>query len=259
MKLKKTKNSSQNFCSQDSCSQDSYFTAATSWSDDRFIFLELSRKRYQFAFFVMAGLVCILTITLATLIPLKKIQLAVIHDGPSGETWISTLDAGEIPKANWSKTKSEIAQYINLRESYDPVLYPYQSKQISAFSNDLVQDGYLSEQDKINSLAPLNFLSDKGFRTITVTSVIPLDLESKNTAAERGHLNLAQVNFISTDHYFSDPDSANNNINNFLKTSYTVLVSWGYTGIPNNPSDLLENWDGFEITKYQKQVVNMDK
>ena len=228
-----------------------YFTVAKCWADDRFLSLELSRKRYQIAFLSMSGLVGILVLALIFLLPLKKIQLAIVHEGPSGETWISTLDPGEIPTATWAKTKSELAQYVRVRETYDPILYPYESKQLRWFNNDLVQDEYLSLQDKNNLSGPLNFLGDKGFRTIVINSVVPLDLASKNTPKEPGHINLAQVNFVATDHYFGQSEDS-------LKTPYTVLISWGYAGIPSEPSELLANWDGLFISKYQRQVMNID-
>lgn len=239
---------------------DNIFAAATRWSDDRLIFLELSRKRYQIAFFSMSGLVALLILCLISLFPLKKIQLAIVHQGPSGDTWVSTLNAGEIPQSSWAQTESEIAHYVTLRESYDPVLYPYQSKQITEFSNDLVLDGYLSEQDKSNTTSPINFLSDKGYRTIIIQSVLPLDLASKNTTAETGHINLAQVIFTATDHYFSNINTNNsNNPDNPLGSArYTALVSWAYTGISSNPEIILNNWDGFVITKYQKQLMNIN-
>jgi len=236
-----------------------YFKLARTWADDYSISLELSRRRYQMAFLVMAALVFILMIGLVSLLPLKKIQLAVIHEGPSGETWISSLDTGAKPSSSWAKEKSEIAHYVSLRESYDPMLYPYLSQQMAWFNDDLVQAGYLQEQSPTNQNSPSNFLSNRGFRTVKINSVIDLDLESKNTDTERGHLNLAQVNYEITDHFFgASGDSVDGlNPNSPNRQTYTALISWSYTGVPDSPEALLQNWDGFVITKYQTQRVNL--
>lgn len=250
-----------------------YFKLARSWSDDYSIALELSRRRYQIAFLSMSGLVLLLIISLISLLPLQKIQLAIVHEGPSGETWVSTLDAGAKPSTTWGKEKSEIAHYVYLRESYDPMLYPYLSAQIRWFNDDLVQGEYLAAQSPNNHDSPSRLLSDKGFRTVKINSIVALDLESKNTDTERGHLNLAQVNYVITDHSFGfenlaesvgsdSPDSPNSsgesdNFSNASSRAYTALISWSYAGVPDQPEGLLQNWDGFVVSKYQTQRVNL--
>jgi len=261
---------------------ETYFEGAKSWADDRFLWLEVSRQRYQVAFFSMLILVGLLSLSLLKLLPLKTIQLAVIHEGVGGAVWVSALSAGDIPKANWAKTSQEIAHYVEIRESYDPILYHYFLRELRVFSSDLVMDGYLALQDQKDSLAPVNFLGTKGYRTVEVKSVVPLDLESKNNAKEQGHINLAQVTFVTTDHYFDFSGAMSNETensatddgaegtngpagtNNMMsaqtlgsadKTAYTVLVSWAYTGVPQDPSLILEDWDGFLITKYQRQMM----
>ena len=59
-----------------------YFKLARSWADDYSVSLELSRRRYQTAFLAMAALVFVLIISLISILPLKKIQLAIVHEGP---------------------------------------------------------------------------------------------------------------------------------------------------------------------------------
>ncbi len=240
-----------------------YFSIARNWADDYSISLELSRRRYQMAFLGMAFLVLVLIISLVLLLPLKKIQLAIVHEGPSGETWVSTLDTGVVPSTTWAKEKSEIAHYVSLRESYDPMLYPYLSQQIHWFSDDLVQNQYAQEQDPNNPESLSHFLLDKGFRTVKINSVVNLDLESKNTDTERGHLNLAQVNYVVTDHWFGVGGSEDieapetSETPNNTSQAFTALISWSYTGVPDSPDALLQNWDGFVVTKYQTQRVNL--
>ena len=62
--------------------------------------------------------------------------------------------------------------------------------------------------------------------------------------------NMAQVQFVLKDHVFGQTQEAT--------TSYKAMVSWRYKGMPNNPKEMLMNWDGFEITHYWVTPMSID-
>lgn len=226
-----------------------YFKAARAWSDDINTVTLISRNRYKTAFFAAFGLCALLVICVTTLVPLQHTELVVVHEGPSGYNWISTTKKYGQLQPNWVRTKSEIANYVVARESYDPLLYRYQTNQVKVLSTPQVQAEYELAQSSDNKAAPINVLGAKGYRTVIINSVLPLDSKSKNKNGVKKHVNLAQVNYVIVDHLFGQ--------NQTIKTPYTALVSWQYNGTPKDPAKMITDWDGFQITKFIAQPVNV--
>lgn len=242
-------NQSSSSNADSSKSNSNYFQEAKSWADDIYTATIVSRNRYKIAFFSMAGLSALLVLSVCMLIPAQHTELVVVHQGNSGYTWISTTKPHEKLPQNWNRTRSEIANYVRARESYDPVLYGYQTKDVDLFNTSEVQSEYEMAQDSHNKLAPINLLADKGYRTVTINNIMLLDDESKNTKNDSHHVNLAQVDFVVKDHFFD--------ANRTVETPYRAIVSWRYAGVPSSAYQKLKNWDGFKITKYVVQPVNM--
>lgn len=228
--------------------EENYFEQASSWADDQYASAIVSRKQYQLAFFATMVLSALLTIAVGTLALNQHTQLVVVHEGDNGYAWVSTAEARQTVPANFARTESEIAHYVRARESYDPVLYPYQTQEVKGQSDDEVYAEYTLSQATTNPTAPIHALGSKGYRTIVVQSILPLDSESQNTRSHGGHINLVQVDFMAIDHLFGESKT--------LDTPYTALVSWRYRGVPNNPAELYSNWDDFTVTKYQVEPVN---
>ena len=135
------------------------------------------------------------------------------------------------------------------RESYDPLLYKYQTQDVNFFNTPEIQAEYEMAQDPQTKMAPINLLADKGYRTVMINNIMTLDSKSKNKSIRDHHVNLAQVDFVVEDHLFG--------ANKTIKMPYTALVSWRYRGVPSDAYQKLKNWDGFTITKYVVQPVNV--
>ena len=99
-------------------------------------------------------------------------------------------------------------------------------------------------QDHNNKESPLYILGTKGYRTVNVESVIPISSLMKGH-----HQSLAQVQFVMTDHLFNQSTT--------VSQAYKALVSWRYKGMPNDPQQMFNNWDGFEITHYLIEPMNV--
>ena len=222
-----------------------YFQHANSWADDIYTAMITSRNRYQLAFFACLLLCALLTVCLIILIPTQHTELVVVHEGDSGYVWLSTTQQDAKLPSNWARSKAEIAHYIITRESYDPLLYGYQSNEVKLLSSPQVLNEYEISQDNSNKLAAINLLGSKGYRTVTVNNVLSL-----NDFQKGKKVNLAQVDFVIVDHLFGDTQT--------IKTPYTALVSWQYNHLPTDSQKMLSNWDGFQITKYIIQPVGFD-
>ena len=197
----------------------------------------------------MAGLSALLVISVCMLIPIQHTELVVVHQGESGYTWVSTTKPHEKLPQNWARTRSEIAHYVMARESYDPLLYGYQTKDVNLFNTSQIQAEYEMAQDSHNKTAPINLLADKGYRTVMINNIMMMDSASQNKNGVGNHVNLAQVDFVVEDHFFG--------AHRTVKIPYTALISWRYDGIPSDAYRKFKNWDGFKVTKYAVQPVNV--
>lgn len=225
----------------------SYFSNACSWIDDYHSSLISSRNRYQYAFFVSAILSVALVFSLIVLLPLQKTQLVIVHEGPTGYEWITTAKPQQPINPTWLRTKAEIAHYIETREAYDPDLYFYQYHEVQLLSSTTVFSAYESSQISSNKTAAINLLGTKGYRTVIIKTILPLNHAPNSTDKNSQQSHFAQVDFVVIDHLLDTT--------NVVKTPYSVLVGWRYVGIPTDPYQRLHNWDGFQITQYSIQPV----
>ncbi len=227
--------------------KEDYFEAAKTWADDYYALAVASRNRYQKAFLSVLGLSALSIFAILFLLFRQQIQLIVVHEGVSGYEWISSVKVGESPPASWLKTRAEIARYVSSRESYDPILYGYQTKEVRLMSSSSVLSDYESTQDAKDKDSPVNLLGTQGYRTVQILNVLSIDKIPKDPVPGIHHENLAQVNFVREDHLL--------NRNQIIKKPYTAMISWKYRGLPKDPEQWFRNWDGFEVTKYEVQPV----
>lgn len=230
-----------------------YFEQATEWSNDRYHFMELSRDRYRLAFFSSMALSFALTVSIALLLPLKKIEPIIVHQNDrTGEVWVAPMTTPYVP-ANQAQVESQLVGYVIARESYSTIDYNNRYQQVEFQSNDTVGKQYATAQDISTQTSPLNVLGESGTRSIAVEDVIFIDKSGLKTGnrpqRNLASHNLAQVNFVETD-----------NVNGNITKQYKVAtISWKYLGTPSNPQAVWENWNGFTVTYYhvdQRNVPN---
>jgi type IV secretory pathway component VirB8 len=224
-----------------------YFESARTWSDDYYAMAIASRNRYQMAFFAVLAVLAVVVGCLGYVVLKQNIQLIVVHQSPAGYEWISTVKPGEKIPATWMKTRSELVRYLTMRESYDPVLYAYQTKEVGLMSASQVMREYEFAQDAKHQNALVNLLGARGYRTVQVLTVLAIDKIPEQPTPGVHHENLAQVSFVVEDHFLDS--------NSIVKTPYTAMISWEYTGTPLDPESQFKNWDGFRVTKYVVQAV----
>ena len=232
-----------------------YFTLASSWSDDWVSQTLLSKQRYKLLFIIMSSLCALLVLAIILLTPLVRTQLIVVHEGVGGQgSWVSLVKNNEKIPISWARAKNEIAHYVISRESYDPLLYKHNLKLVKLFSAKAVESQYILEQSDRKS-ALINTLGAKGYRTVDIKNILPLDLDKtrsddKRDNSKKGDLansaNLAKVDFEVIDHFIGSTQT--------VRQSYSAIISWGYLGAPADPEGKFNNWDGFLVTKYIRQV-----
>ena len=66
----------------------------------------------------------------------------------------------------------------------------------------------------------------------------------------KDHQSLAEVVFT-----LSDTDKTSGKT---TSTHYNAMISWQYTNPPDSPETRWQNWDGFEVTRYSKQLRSVE-
>ena len=229
-----------------------YFQKARSWTDDVYTHTLVSRNRYQLAFLVAMGFASLLLIMLALVVLNQHVSMVVVHRNESGFTYITLEDQKHVPEITRKEIEADIVRYVVARESYHPATYQEQSSLVSLLGDASVNSGYELNQGKSNLNAPVHLLKNTGYREVRVKSILFLDnINETNPETHERHKNLAQVNFVMSDHLFST--------SNHIDTPYTALISWDYRGAPSNPEKMWKNWSGFTVTAYQLSQVSVNK
>jgi len=228
----------------------SYFVRAKSWADDIYTETIASRNRYRFALIWSACLISSLLIIITILLPLEHTELVVVHHSDSGTVWIEPLHKSYAPKKQ-AEVESDIVRYLINRESYNATSYHQQYSLVNVLSFPAVAKQYMQSQSLSNKNSDVNRFGNSGTRTVHVENVVFLDNVSLNRAdrKSRKHHNLAQVNFVVTNH--------NKLTGKTTRRPLLALISWVYRGTPSDPESKWRNWDGFAVTRYTVEQRNV--
>jgi type IV secretion system protein VirB8 len=226
-----------------------YFEKARTWADDTFGALEQSRNRYQVAFFSSMGLNVLAISAVFALAHVQTLVPMMVHHFDNGVVTVEPLSQEKAPMNKW-QIESDLVRYIQHRESYDVNAYRAQYDVVNLLSSDSVAKAYMSEQDRAEKSSPINTLGVEGKREVHVYNINFLDNISLNEKSlPKDHRNVAEVVFTLTD---TDKNTTQKTLHH-----YSTLVSWEYVKPSDNPAERWQNWDGFLVTHYTKQVRNV--
>ena len=221
-----------------------YFNRARTWADDTFGQLQQSRNRYQLAFVLSMGLNITAGCAIATLAHYQTLVPLLIHHYDNGVTTVEPATQTKAP-TNQAQVESDLVRYISNRESYDISSYRVQFDLISLLSNNTVADEYIKEQDKADKQSPVNTLGATATRTVHIYSINFLDgLQFNDQELEKNHHNVAEVVFTLTD---TDKFTSKK-----TEHHYNALISWLYVTPSTSPDARWQNWDGFQVVRYNK-------
>ncbi|MCE3043973.1 virB8 family protein [Legionella sp. 16cNR16C] len=226
-----------------------YFKQAKHWADDQFARVEVSRNRYQVAFLASMGLNLCAVLAVSVLAPMQTLIPMLVHHYDNGVMTIEPVTQANAP-INKTQVESDIVRYITQRESYEVSAYRSQFDLVSLLSSGSVNDEYLREQSKSNSQSPVVQLGNKAMRSVHVYSINFLDNVLFNDQDfPKNHHNVAEVVFT-----LIDTDKATGQQ---TETQYSAVIAWVYNQPSNAPDIRWKNWDGFQVTRYSKQLRNV--
>ncbi|HAT8967392.1 TPA: hypothetical protein JBA93_11925 [Legionella pneumophila subsp. pneumophila] len=227
-----------------------YFKRARSWADDQFGRIEQSRNRYQAAFFSAMGLNVAAIMVIGMLAHYQTVVPMLVHHYDNGVTTVEPIENKETP-INRAQIESDIARYIQYRESYDASSYRAQFELVHLLSNSTVAKEYLQEQDAANATSLIHVLGNHIKREVRIYSINFLDsILANEKDLHKDHHALAEVVFSLID---TDKTSGKT-----TTTHYNAMISWRYTNPPDSPETRWKNWDGFEVTRYTRQTRLME-
>lgn len=230
--------------SQEKNNQD-YFQLATSWADDYYTRIVVSRHRYQMAFLAAIGLCGLLTISVMMLSKTHEYIPLLVHHYDSGAVSVSPASQTGAPE-NQAEIESDLVRYVISRESYDPASFDQQYQMVTLLSDSSVARVYQEQQNADDDQALIHRFGNKSVRSVKIEEVNFLDNENLNSKEkhETNHRNLAEVHFIVTDKNVSSGKET--------RTPFVAIMAWEYGGIPSDPEIRWMNWNGFTVTSYQR-------
>jgi type IV secretion system protein VirB8 len=222
-----------------------YFKEAKSWADDNFGRVTLSKKRYQLAFLLTAIGNILALCVIAALAHYQTLVPLIIHHYDNGVTTVEAIQEERLPKER-AQIESDIARYVQFRESYDASSFRAQFELIHLLSNTQVASDYAHSQEASKPDSPIHMLGEHSKREVRIYSINFLDTElASEKDIHRDHQDLAEVVFSLMD---TDKSTGKTTLNHFK-----ALISWRYTQAPQSPEKRWLNWDGFEVIRYSKQ------
>lgn len=224
-----------------------YFILAKSWATDYFVELENSRifwRRCALYFLIPCFVLALLALVL--LMPLQKVTPLMIQHYQNGLVSVEPVKMSKVIK-NEEQIKSDIAKYIQFRESYSAQAYDYQYHLIALLSSGSALKNYVHNQDAVNKNSPIHVLGTHTYLTVKIKNIMILNQSNQSDSDRNKHKkNLAQVEFVVTQH-----SQLSGAIKNFPKMA---LLSWHYRKPSSNPEKRWMNWDGFSVQFYQVQA-----
>jgi type IV secretion system protein VirB8 len=221
-----------------------YFERARDWQGDRLHRAEVAAQRWFIAFLVAALTVLSITIALIILLPLKTlVPLVVQHNPKTGEIWVHQ-PATPYAAENSAQTEADLVRYVVTRESYSAVDLNQRFHLVMLQSNANVADQYANAQANSNPHAPIQQFGINGARTVQIEDIVFLN-KSDSVITNRFHQpasNLAKVDFSMT----STPTTGQSST-----TYWVATIAWIYRGLPDNPQEAWDNWNGFTVTTYR--------
>lgn len=219
-----------------------YFELSESWFDDVYTNTLISRRRYQWAFFASFGLCGLLSIALAGLSPLVRVETQIIHHYSDGTIEVEAPKAGVV-NVDEEGVENDVVRYVVLRESYDKGAFPEHYRQVNHLSNREVASQYrLVSQPK----HPDSLMATLGENTTRVVHVEHLEFLDKESVEEIGHHNLVKVFFTLTD---NNPQAGTAKVRH-----RAAIMSWHYRGVPKRLEERAMNPNGFVITDYSVET-----
>ena len=183
------------------------------------------------------------------LIPIQHLQPLIIHHYTDGRVTVDPVTDSSL-LLDRAQLENDLVRYVVNRESYDPMAYADQYHLILWMSDSAMAGSYIDSQRSTNSSSLIHQLGSHRYRTVHIDNVVILDEMPTDPNTRGNHHNLAEVHAVLVDH----------SLNTSVKRSQavSVIMSWEYTKPSMDPDIRWRNWDGFQVTHYQKKHRNWE-
>ena len=203
--------------------------------------MQLKLRRCYFVLALLAVSFLAISVSQLWLFFSKSQDLIVLHDTGNGSAWITQQRGIATPTE--AATRSNIANYIKMRESYSATSFSHQYRETNKQSSPAVGLEYRRQQSSTNKSSLLRRMGRQGVRKIKVNDVILLPFKSsKKFERVASQHPFAEIHFTSIEM---------TSLSGIPKIkNHTAILSWGCLGIPEDPEERLVNWMGFKVYYY---------
>lgn len=210
-----------------------YYANAQSWADDRQDGLRRSQKLAWVIAGVAIGIACLEALALASLAPLKRVELnTLLVDRQTGYTRMLKGDGIERIAADEALTQSLLAQYVIARESFDITTAVQDYRKVGLWSADTARSGYVAMMQANNPSSPLRRLPRT---SLIVTRIKSVSLLGPGTALVRfGTERLDQGQLENS------------------SAPWVAVLRYRFAKAPMSLDDRLLNPLGFQVTQYRR-------
>lgn len=214
---------------------DAYYAEADSWSRDRRIEAQRSRKLAWVVASVFGVIAIAEAAAIVVLTPLKTVEpYTLMVDRQTGFVQaLKPLDSQTV-SADSALTQSFIVQYVIAREGYDINALQSDYRKVGLWSSGEARRSYIARMQATNPESPLSQYPRSSIVDVTIKSVTTL---SKNTAMVR-----------------YDTQRHDNGGGISPPRAWMSIVRYGYSGAPMSVADRLINPLGFQVFGYRRSV-----
>lgn len=204
--------------------------------------LSNKEKRQQYILSLLGLAFVALSVSQWWFMSSRNRELIVLHDAGNGSAWITQRKGDPTPSE--AATRSNIARYVRMRESYAVSSFAFQYRLINQLSNPDVALSYRKSQSAAKKNSLLRKYGRSGLRKVTIDDIVLLpfkQVRKSETIANQSPF--AEVHFTTVD--------MPGNTHHPKITGHTALLSWQYHGMPSDPEERLNNWMGFQVHYYE--------
>lgn len=218
-----------------------YLDEANDWDADKIYEMAKSKKRAWSVAFLMMVLFSIQSLTITTLLPLKKVEPIVIRvDNNTGMVDVVTLLKDEVIETSNQTDKYFLNKYLRHREGF---LWPTREEDrniVGLLSAASEQERYMAESDpESNPNAPIARYNQNCEVNIKAKSISIL---AKDDVVAGVKTHTAMVRYIKTETRTGVSP---------VVTHWVATITYTYINAPMSDKDRLENPLGFQVITYR--------
>lgn len=229
---------------------ENYQAHALLWNEQRIQETQESARRHWWSLIAIIVLQVCMTCLMMCIIFKKQVAVIVAHHRSNASVWLSQVDKSALVNLSASEIKGNIAQYIQARESYSAMSYPYQYAFVKHASISDVFQAYEKSESYHRVHSKVRQDGRDFGRTVMIHDIMFLPAFKSAHISQHFYKQdkMADVSYRLCRHYLSDGSR--------VCVEKHALLAWHFRGIPADPDERWLNWRGFTVSYFHASVLS---